>query len=165
MYLGNANRGVKILTVGMEACSDKHIKQYSVKYALNGYLSDYFDIGKPTGEITLSGVPVIVRLYLFTVSAFVDITYKSGAKVQNFTETSVRIQVHGKCVWGGVVWGCEGGRQGERELVLKQVDTYTHTYIRIHTCTHAHTRARHIPSLLCRWCYSESNSVQIRHSS
>ena len=96
VYIGSSARGTKILTVGVVACDSTIIKNYTAHFALNGYLSDYFDIGKPSGVITTSGLRLTVRLYSFYVSAFIDITYKNGTRIQNFTETNVRIDVNGE---------------------------------------------------------------------
>ena len=98
MYIGSSARGTNVLTVGTVACDSTLIKGHKARYALNGYLSDYFDIGISSGVITTSGLPLIVRLYSFYVSAFIDITYKNGTKIQNFTETTVRVDVNGECV-------------------------------------------------------------------
>ena len=96
MYIGSSARGTTVLAVGVVACDSTIIKNYTAHYALNGYYSDYFDIGKPTGVITTSGLPLTVRLYSFYVSAFIDITYKNGTRIQNFTETNVRVDINGE---------------------------------------------------------------------
>ena len=80
----------------MVACDSTLIKNYTAHYALVGYYADYFDIGRPSGVITTSGLPLRVRLYTIYVSAFIDITYKNGTKIQNLTETEVLVDVYGE---------------------------------------------------------------------
>ena len=103
VYIGAFARGQEVLTVGLAECSSQIsiIRNYTASYGLNGYYADYFDIGRSSGVITTSGLPLSTREYVFYVTAFVDIIYTNGTRVKNFTETNVRIGVHGECVQYG----------------------------------------------------------------
>jgi len=98
-YLGSVSAfsgiGSYILTVGYNISGDQVREVSNYYYDLSGFYSDYFKIGRRSGQLTVAR-SLTSRTYSFDVSFFYTVTYKNGTVTHNYTEADIYVNSLGK---------------------------------------------------------------------